>query len=576
MKNLIQKILGGVLLFCLILSLTSCEELFGEWTKPVPASVVQEAKVLGAALEVGATVTVNYSVGAKNYVAKFTKNSDDSYTLISNTYISGARAMTRAAAPATVPEGDASTVGDKVKLVVVGGKLKLIVKDTNDAPLFEANMNIDGGEVAIINTNALGLNCTIGSVAVNDDTKAIKNPEMQKINVNFTYNLTSPVALTLTFDYAVQYINGEKWSDVVARYKDCEHGEIGTTEDDYLNITFEKTIAKEVITKAVADAGATSLVDENTIDLIATTVSQIKLYLYTQEEVVLTTRAMTRDAAPSYKYTPVQSAETIDANKTYVLLTKVPGVTDLSELTADYTAQNGDILTGETTDYKVTIAAGATVTFAGVTISGADYCINCAGNATIILKDGTTNTLTSTSTDYPALWAGDTNTTLTIQGNTGVLDVTSGSNCAGIGGGYSNTDNICGNIRIEGGIITAKGGDYASGIGSDYGPATCGDITITGGTINATGGQYAAAIGAGYGPNESESSRCGDITITNGVTQVTATMGVGGVDCIGIGYGYSFCGTVTIGGTVYYENNYYANGGDTYLTQNTITYPQSE
>ena len=85
MKNLIQKILGGALLFCLILSLTSCEELFGEWTKPVPASVVQEAKVLGAALETGATVTVNYSVGSKNYVAKFTKNSDDSYTLISHT-----------------------------------------------------------------------------------------------------------------------------------------------------------------------------------------------------------------------------------------------------------------------------------------------------------------------------------------------------------------------------------------------------------------------------------------------------------------------------------------------------------
>ena len=577
MKNLIQKILGGALLFCLILSLTSCEELFGEWTKPVPASVVQEAKVLGAALEVGATVTVNYSVGSKNYVAKFTKNSDDSYTLISNTYISGARAMTRAAAPATVPTGDASTVGDKVKLVVVGGKLKLIVKDTNGAPLFEANMNIDGGEVAIINTNALGLNCTIGSVAVNDDTKAIKNPEMQKIIVNFTYNLTSPVALTLTFDYAVQYINGEKWSDVVARYKDCEHGEIGTTEDDYLNITFEKTIAKEVITKAVADAGATSVVDENTIDLIATTVSQIKLYLYTQEEVVLTTRAMTRDAAPSYKYTPVQSAETIDANKTYVLLTKIPGVTDLSTLTSDYEVPDGETLTGSTDSYKVTIPAGATVTLAGVNISGTSYCIKCAGDATIILKDGTTNTLTSTSAYYPALWAGDTNTTLTIQGNTGVLDVTSGSNYAGIGGGYRNTDHTCGNIRIEGGFITARGGAEAAGIGTDYGPATCGDIIITGGTINATGGQDATGIGAGRGA-PGNPSNCGAITITNGVTKVTATKGVCTdlIDCIGAGYGNSSCGTVTIGGTVYWENNAYANGGDTYLTTSPLIYPQSE
>ena len=42
---------------------------------------------------------------------------------------------------------------------------------------------------------------------------------------------------------------------------------------------------------------------------------------------------------------------------------------DLSSLTADYTAQDGDVLTGTTT-YKVTVPAGATVTINGVAVTG--------------------------------------------------------------------------------------------------------------------------------------------------------------------------------------------------------------
>ena len=46
---------------------------------------------------------------------------------------------------------------------------------------------------------------------------------------------------------------------------------------------------------------------------------------------------------------------------------------NLSTVTADVTAQNGDVLTGTTSgttsEYKVTIAGGATVTLSGVTIS---------------------------------------------------------------------------------------------------------------------------------------------------------------------------------------------------------------
>ena len=231
--------------------------------------------------------------------------------------------------------------------------------------------------------------------------------------------------------------------------------------------------------------------------------------------------------------------------------------------------------TGEATSNKITISDGATATLDGVNISGISYCIKCLGDATIILKDGSTNTLTSTDDEYPALSIGDANTTLTIQGSTGVLNVTSGQYCAGIGGGYKNADNICGNIRIEGGVITAQGGAGGAGIGSDSGPATCGDIIITGGTITAIGGNSATGIGNGSG--YSDPVVCGDITIANTVTKVTATKGTNAPHSIGMGNSNNSatCGTVTIGGTKYWENNAAVNGGDTYLATSPLIYDPS-
>ena len=248
-------------------------------------------------------------------------------------------------------------------------------------------------------------------------------------------------------------------------------------------------------------------------------------------------------------------------------------IVDLSTLTADYEAKDGDVLTGETTSYEVTIAAGATVTLDGVTISGSSYCIKCAGDATIILKDGSTNTLTNTGGDYPALSIGDANTTLTIQGSTGVLNVTSGEYCAGIGGGYANTNSTCGNIRIEGGVINAQGGNAGAGIGTDCGGANCGDIIITGGTITAKGGSDAAGIGTGSGI--SQQVVCGDITIANTVTKLTATKGGNAPHSIGKGYGDATCGTITIGGTKYWENNAAVGDGATYLATSPLEYQPS-
>ena len=218
---------------------------------------------------------------------------------------------------------------------------------------------------------------------------------------------------------------------------------------------------------------------------------------------------------------------------------------DLSQITADSVMQDGDVLTGTlTANVKISIANGATVTLDGVTINGTideNYTwagITCLGDATLILKDATTNTVKGFYVDYPGIHVPE-NSTLTIQGGTsgtGKLIASSNGFGAGIGGGWNIS---CGNIRIEGGIIEATGGKWAAGIGSGF-YASCGDITITGGTIEATGGVYAAGIGSGY------AASCGDITITSDVTRVTATKGTDAPNSIGAGVDGS-CGTVTIG-----------------------------
>ena len=214
---------------------------------------------------------------------------------------------------------------------------------------------------------------------------------------------------------------------------------------------------------------------------------------------------------------------------------------DLAALTANYEAQDGDVLTGTLAgNYKITIADGATVTLQGVTINGVNNNsykwagLTLAGDGTIILKGE--NSLKGFYEDWPGIHV-PSGKTVTIQGN-GSLTASSNGYGAGIGGGYQIA---CGNITIEGGTITATGGDDAAGIGGGHG-AACGNILITDGTITATGGISAAGIGSGVGAS------CGTITITDGVTSVTATKGSSAPNSIGKGYEGS-CGTVTIGGT---------------------------
>ena len=259
-----------------------------------------------------------------------------------------------------------------------------------------------------------------------------------------------------------------------------------------------------------------------------------------------------------------------------------PVIVDLSSLSANYTAKNNEVLTGKLmNNVKISIADGATVTLDNVTIdiSGSSYTTNwkwagitCEGNATIILKDGSTNTVKAFHEDYPGIRV-VSGKTLTIKGETAGTGELIAEACAyssspnlnrgaGIGGGYFLS---CGNISIQGGIITAVAYDRAAGIGS--GPQSgCSGITISGGIVNATGGKRAAGIGTGSG------GKCNDITITTGVTKVTATKGSDAINSIGAGYLESKCGTVTIGGTVYWNGSAYVGTGESYLTNSPLIY----
>ena len=250
----------------------------------------------------------------------------------------------------------------------------------------------------------------------------------------------------------------------------------------------------------------------------------------------------------------------------------------------------GDVTTS--VPKSITIGAGATVTLNGINIAKG---IECLGDATIILADGSTNTVIG---DYLPIKAGivvgPSGTTLTIDAETagdGKLNATGGTQSAGIGSSYNYSEITCGAITIKGGTVTATGGKGAAGIGTGwasgsgsntcgaiainggtvtaeggFGAAgigtgnattstsqnTCGAITINGGTVIATGGKYGAGIGTGNADYSTSTNECGAITIGTGVTSVTATKGTDSPNSIGKGYNHSSstqtCGTITIGG----------------------------
>ena len=297
-----------------------------------------------------------------------------------------------------------------------------------------------------------------------------------------------------------------------------------------------------------------------------------------------------------------------DSNTFSGTINRLPKTLNLSTVTEDTVIPDGSVVTGTLgVNKKISIAAGATVTLDGVSINAdgtfttGNYAgITCLGDATIVLKEGSTNFVKGFYEDYPGIYV-PVGSTLIIQGP-GTLNASSNGYSAGIGAGGESFDNdeiekACGSIEIQGGIINATGSDVGAGIGG--GRSFCGTITISGGTVTAIGGENAAGIGGGEqsscgdifisggtvtatggqngagigsGNSDSKSASCGDITISGSETQVTATKGSDAPNSIGRGSGAG-CGTVTIGGTVYYQNNAYVGGGASYLPVSPLVYP---
>lgn len=268
-------------------------------------------------------------------------------------------------------------------------------------------------------------------------------------------------------------------------------------------------------------------------------------------------------------------------NKVKTVNNFITKLVDLSTLTDDYEAKDGDILTGKLAgNYKISIKDGATVTLKNAIIQGTQdgasvtlknvtiqgtqdgagewAGITCNGNCNIMLEG--VNTVKGFSDIYSGIYVPVENT-LTIDGS-GKLSVSSGSNeyglsfAAGIGGG---ADMSCGNIVIKNGIIKAESGGLGAGIGSGVvfsSDITCGNITINGGTVTATVGEEGVGAGIGTGYNFASLSM-GNITISGGTVSAK-----GGVDAAGIGTGGVNDGEITIGNITISGGTVTASGND--------------
>lgn len=193
-------------------------------------------------------------------------------------------------------------------------------------------------------------------------------------------------------------------------------------------------------------------------------------------------------------------------------------VIDLSLLSGDFIARDGDIITGTLKgQYRITVnTPNAVVTLRDVNITnlteGSDWPgISCLNHTTLVIE-GTSSVMSGLDNgddwqhpgacNNPGIWIAP-DKTLTIRG-TGTLYASPKVNGAitttgsGIGGGY---ELPCGNIRIESGHIHATGMGGCSAIGgglSGYNrEATCGTITVNTPYVTAKATEGVDTIGAG-------------------------------------------------------------------------------
>ncbi len=155
--------------------------------------------------------------------------------------------------------------------------------------------------------------------------------------------------------------------------------------------------------------------------------------------------------------------------------------------TVDYLDENGV----EQTITATEITSG-TDTLNGITTGGwyvvnsdatRTQAITVTGDVQLILADGRTLTITSTSYN-PGISVTGTDR-MTVYGQTwgtGVLNAAGSDASAGIGG-VDGGDG--GTITINGGTVTVTGGEYGAGIGGGTGGSD-GIVSLTGGVVSAT------------------------------------------------------------------------------------------
>jgi|GEM_PF-6278352 len=151
--------------------------------------------------------------------------------------------------------------------------------------------------------------------------------------------------------------------------------------------------------------------------------------------------------------------------------------------------------------------------------------ITLSGNVNLILGDGATLTVpygigTVNAGASLTIWSQSEATGTLIAGSTstGANDYNSG-----IGSDYSGNPVA---VTVNGGNVTAYGGQYGAGIGGGW--MSSGNVTVNGGVINAIGGQYGAGIGGG--PQASDKTT---VVINGGTVTAGAS---GGAAAIGGGY----------------------------------------
>ena len=165
----------------------------------------------------------------------------------------------------------------------------------------------------------------------------------------------------------------------------------------------------------------------------------------------------------------------------------------------------------------VTIPDGASITLSDATITGG---IVCNGTAEITLVGenvvGVTTLTNALIYQTPGIQIGGSGTTLTIKGN-GSLNATGGSAAAGIGLGRTWDANATGgSVVIEGGTITASGGNgIGTGTVGNSMTAHMDGIIIKGGTVNARLGKGTINFGS--------SVTIGTLKIYDGIEKVDAS-----------------------------------------------------